>query len=215
MRRIAAIAEVAAVLHNAPFPFRKGSPMDQPTATPSTPKGAAAAAAAGVFASPPPDDAGWSPALRTLTSPKDANHQGSVFGGVILSLIDQAGYVEARRHGVHRWVTVAIQAVEFHQPVWMGDVVTLFTRTTRTGTTSVTVQVRVEAERYTTGERVRVTEAMITLVATDAVGTPIPFKTTGSQPFAPQPVALQPVAPQPVAPHPLDPAAASSHESRR
>jgi acyl-CoA thioesterase YciA len=122
----------------------------------------------------------WHPALRNLTSPKDANHQGSVFGGVILSLIDQAGYVEARRHGVHRWVTIAMQAVEFHQPVWMGDVVTLFTRTVRTGRTSVTVQVRVEAERYTSGEAIRVTEATMTLVATDAAGRPIPFEGPGA-----------------------------------
>lgn len=139
-------------------------------------------------ASPSPADPsasdGWLPALRNLTSPKDANHQGSVFGGVILSLIDQAGYVEARRHGVHRWVTIAMQAVEFHQPVWMGDIVTLYTRTARTGTTSVTVQVRVDAERYTTGETVRVTEATMTLVATDAAGRPIPFRGTASAPIA-------------------------------
>ncbi len=132
----------------------------------------------------------WHPALRNLTSPKDANHQGSVFGGVILSLIDQAGYVEARRHGVHRWVTIAMQAVEFHQPVWMGDVVTLLTRTMRTGRTSVTVQVRVEAERYTTGEVIRVTEATMTLVATDAAGRPIPFATVdGSAPPVANPQA--------------------------
>ncbi|MDZ4755034.1 MAG: hotdog domain-containing protein [Phycisphaerae bacterium] len=134
--------------------------------------------------SPADDGGGWNTALRNLTSPKDANHQGSVFGGVILSLIDQAGYVEARRHGVHRWVTVALQAVEFHQPVWMGDIVTLFTRTTRAGTTSVTVEVRVEAQRYTTGEHVRVTVATVTLVATDAVGTPIPFLSDPSRPIA-------------------------------
>lgn len=127
---------------------------------------------------------GWLPALRVLTSPKDANHQGSVFGGVILSLIDQAGYVEARRHGVHRWVTIAMQAVEFHQPVWMGDIVTAYTRTAKTGRTSVTVRVRVDAERYTTGEPVRVTEATMTLVATDAQGKPIPFSTAASMPIA-------------------------------
>jgi acyl-CoA thioesterase YciA len=130
------------------------------------------------------DSSDWHPALRNLTSPKDANHQGSVFGGVILSLIDQAGYVEARRHGVHRWVTIAMQAVEFHQPVWMGDVVTLYTRTVRTGTTSVTVEVRVEAQRYTTAERVPVTMATMTLVATDAEGKPIPFRAPPTMPTA-------------------------------
>lgn len=126
----------------------------------------------------------WNLALRTLTAPKDANHQGSVFGGVILSLIDQAGYVECRRHGVHRWVTIAMQAVEFHRPVWMGDVVTLFTRTARTGRTSVTVEVRVEVERYSTGAREHVTTATVTLVATDANGTPIPYSGPPSMPLA-------------------------------
>ncbi len=129
-------------------------------------------------------DAGWQPALRTLTSPKDANHQGSVFGGAILSLIDQAGYVEARRHGIHRWVTVALEAVKFHEPVWMGDLVTLYTRTSRAGTTSVTVQVRVDAQRYTTAATVRVTEATITLVSTDERGQPIPFRSPPSMPVA-------------------------------
>ncbi len=129
-------------------------------------------------------DADWTLALRNLTSPKDANHQGSVFGGVILSLIDQASYIEARRHGLHRWVTVAIQAVEFHQPVWMGDVVTLMTRTRRCGTTSVTVEVQVDAERYSSGERVAVTAATVTLVSTDAAGTPIPFRNASSMPLA-------------------------------
>ncbi len=123
-----------------------------------------------------PEAEGWHLALRSLTSPRDSNHQGSVFGGVLLSLIDQAGYIESRKHGRHRWVTVSMQAVEFHQPVWMGDVVTLWTRTGRTGTTSVTVEVRVEAERYATGDLVSVTQATMTLVATNASGQPIPFR---------------------------------------
>lgn len=125
---------------------------------------------------------GWQLALRSLTSPKDANHQGSVFGGVILSLIDQAGYVEARRHGRHRWVTVAMEAVEFHQPVRLGDVLTLWTKTTRSGRTSVAVDVRVDAERYAGGEHVHVTAARMTLVATNASGLPIPFREPPSMP---------------------------------
>jgi len=118
----------------------------------------------------------WTLALRSLTSPKETNHQGSIFGGAILSLIDQAGYVECRKHGRHRWVTVAMEAVKFEQPVWMGDVVTLWTRTSRAGTTSVTVDVRVDAERYASGDLVHVTSATITLVSTNASGQPIPFK---------------------------------------
>ena len=121
--------------------------------------------------------------LRVVTMPKDTNQYGTIFGGVILSYIDQAGFVEARRHGQHKWVTVALDRVEFKQPVHLGDVVALYTTTTRTGTSSVTVKVEVEAERYTTGETVAVTEASITLVSVDAAGKPIPFRsarTTGS-----------------------------------
>ena len=127
---------------------------------------------------PPTDETpvpnGYRLALREITEPKDTNHQGSIFGGVILSLIDQAGYLEARRHGRHRWVTVAMEGVVFHAPVWTGDVVTLFTRTVKVGRTSVSVHVKVEAERCDSGERVAVTEATVTMVSTDSRGKPIP-----------------------------------------
>lgn len=115
-------------------------------------------------------------ALQVVTMPKDTNQYGTIFGGVILSYIDQAGFVESRRHGAHKWVTVALDRVEFKQPVHLGDVVALYTTTTRVGTKSVTVRVDVEAERYTTGEIVHVTEASITLVSVDAAGKPIPFR---------------------------------------
>lgn len=115
-------------------------------------------------------------ALRVVTLPKDTNQYGTIFGGVILSYIDQAGFVEARRHGVHRWVTVAVDRVEFKQPVHLGDVVGFYAQTVRAGTSSVTVRVEVEAERYLTGETVPVTEARLTLVSVDASGKPIPFR---------------------------------------
>lgn len=114
-------------------------------------------------------------ALRVVMMPRDANNYGSIFGGVILSYIDQAGYIEARKHGVHRWVTASLDRVDFKAPVLMGDVVSFLTRTERTGTTSVTVEVRVEAERFTTGDRVLVTDAHMTMVAVNAAGKPIPF----------------------------------------
>ncbi|MFN7020642.1 MAG: acyl-CoA thioesterase [Phycisphaerales bacterium] len=114
-------------------------------------------------------------ALRVVTMPRDTNPYGTIFGGVILSYIDQAGFVEARHHGVHTWVTVAIDRVEFKKPVHLGDVVALYTTTTRLGTTSVTVRVEVEAERATDGSIVPVTEASITLVSVDDTGKPIPF----------------------------------------
>lgn len=115
-------------------------------------------------------------ALRIATLPRDTNHYGTIFGGVILSHIDQAGFVEARRHGQHRWVTAAIDRVDFKAPVHVGDVVNLYTTTVRTGTKSVTVMVEVEAERFTTGVVVPVTSATMTMVAVDAAGRSIDFR---------------------------------------
>jgi acyl-CoA thioesterase YciA len=114
-------------------------------------------------------------ALQVVTLPRDTNHYGTIFGGVILSLIDQAGFVEARRHGAHRWVTASIETVNFKAPVHLGDVVTLYTKTARTGRTSVTVCVEVESERYVGAEVVPVTSATLTMVAVDAHGVSIPF----------------------------------------
>ena len=114
-------------------------------------------------------------ALRVVMMPRDSNQYGSIFGGVILSCIDQAGFIEARRHGVHRWVTVTVDRVEFRAPVFIGDVVSFLTCTDKTGTSSVDVRVRVEAERYATGDIAHVTEARLTMVAVNAAGRPIPF----------------------------------------
>lgn len=115
-------------------------------------------------------------ALRVVTQPRDTNHYGTVFGGVILSYIDQAGFVEARRHGAHRWVTAGIDRVDFKAPVHTGDVVNFFATTLKTGTTSVTVLVEVEAERFASGKTAAVTTATLTLVAIDSWGRPIPFR---------------------------------------
>lgn len=122
------------------------------------------------------------PVLRVVTQPRDTNHYGTVFGGAILSYIDQAGFVEARRHGVHKWVTVAMDRVEFKRPVHCGDVVSFYASTIRTGTSSVTVRIDVEAERFTTGEAVAVTSAIVTLVSVDAGGRPIPFRSSPTIP---------------------------------
>jgi acyl-CoA thioesterase YciA len=126
----------------------------------------------------PPDAFERRLALRVVTAPKDTNHYGTIFGGVILSYIDQAGFVEARRHGVHRWVTVAIDRVEFTQPIHLGDVVNFYARTVKAGTSSVTIRIEVEAERYATGHTVPVTTASITLVSVSDQGRPIPFRSS-------------------------------------
>jgi acyl-CoA thioesterase YciA len=125
------------------------------------------------------------PAIRVLLLPKDTNAYGTIFGGVILSNIDLASAVEARKLGVHRFVTKAMREVEFHEPVFVGDLVDFYTETLRVGRTSVTVKVSVEAERWNAaqfsgggghGERVKVTEAEVVLVAVDGSGRPTPIR---------------------------------------
>jgi len=110
------------------------------------------------------------PAIRITLLPRDTNPQGTIFGGIILSYIDIAGAVEAHRHtGIERFVTVAMREVVFHEPVYVGDLVSFYARTIRIGTTSLTVHVVVEAERYGgTSERIKVTEAEVVYVAMDA-----------------------------------------------
>src|SRR5918912_703800 len=110
------------------------------------------------------------PAIRITLLPRDTNPQGTIFGGIILSYIDIAGAVEAHRHtGIERFVTVAMREVIFHQPVYVGDLVSFYAETARVGTTSITVRVVVEAERHggTSRDRVRVTEAEVIYVAVD------------------------------------------------
>jgi acyl-CoA thioesterase YciA len=110
------------------------------------------------------------PAIRITLLPRDTNSQGTIFGGVILSYIDMAGAIEAhRRTRIERFVTVAMREVIFHQPVFVGDLVSFYAETLRIGTTSITVRVIVEAERYggTSRDRIRVTEAEVVYVAVD------------------------------------------------
>ena len=110
--------------------------------------------------------------------PKDTNAYGTIFGGVILSHIDLASAVEARKVARHRYVTKAMREVEFHEPVFLGDIVNFFTETLRVGRTSITVKVTVEAERWGggrgEGEKVMVTEAEVVLVAVGDDGQPRP-----------------------------------------
>src|SRR5688572_27430632 len=88
------------------------------------------------------------PAIRVLLLPKDTNAYGTIFGGVILSNIDLASAIEARKAGAHRYVTKAMREVEFHEPVFLGDIVSFYTETVRVGRTSIAVRVLVEAERW-------------------------------------------------------------------
>lgn len=117
-------------------------------------------------------------AIRVIMLPKDTNPMGTVFGGVILSHLDLAGAFEARKHTAGRVVTKAMHEVEFVAPVHLGDTVTFYTRTVRTGTSSITVEIDVDAQRTgPTGNRdtVHVTSATVVYVAVDQDGRPTPL----------------------------------------
>jgi acyl-CoA thioesterase YciA len=120
------------------------------------------------------------PSIRRLMMPRDTNALGSIFGGVILSEIDLAAAVQAYKTHPSRVVTVAMDKVEFKQPVHVGDLVSFFTETRRIGRTSITVHVSVWAQRrFGGGEFVHVTEADVTMVAVDEHGKPAEIRRPG------------------------------------
>lgn len=122
-------------------------------------------------------------AIRLTMMPRDTNHHGTIFGGIILSYIDIAGGVEAVRHTGHgRFVTVAMKEVIFHEPVFVGDLVSFYAETQKVGNTSITIRVVVEAERFgSRGEIVRVTEAEVIFVAINQSGEKISIKKENHQ----------------------------------
>jgi len=113
------------------------------------------------------------PAIRTTLMPKDTNSYGSIFGGVILSLIDLAAFIEAERQSPRRYLTVAMDKVEFHKPVMVGDIVTLWADTLSVGRTSIRVRVKVLARARQTRDDIEVTTAEVTMVAVDDNGRPV------------------------------------------
>lgn len=113
--------------------------------------------------------AGCDPVLRVMPMPADANIHGDVFGGWIMAQVDIAGSVPAARRAAGRVATVAVNAFQFKQPVFVGDLLSFYASIVKTGTTSITVSVEVYAERQRLdAEVVKVTEATLTYVATDA-----------------------------------------------
>ena len=109
------------------------------------------------------------PVLRVVPMPADANAHGDVFGGWIMSQVDLAGGIRASRRANGRVATVAVNSFVFKEPVFVGDVLSLYARIVRSGRTSVTVDVAVYAERSRmSADVVKVTEATLVYVATDA-----------------------------------------------
>ena len=110
------------------------------------------------------------PAIRTVAMPADANANGDIFGGWLLSQMDIAGGVVASRRCSGRSATVAIEAMTFHKPVFVGDLVSIYAHVMSVGTTSMTVKVDAIATRRTSGEDVKVTEGTFIYVAIDESG---------------------------------------------
>jgi acyl-CoA thioesterase YciA len=109
------------------------------------------------------------PALRVMPMPADANIHGDVFGGWIMAQADIAGAIPAARRANGRVATVAVTSFVFKNPVYVGDLLSFYARIVKTGTTSVTVEVEVFAERMRLQTTVvRVTEATLVYVATGA-----------------------------------------------
>lgn len=112
--------------------------------------------------------AGKMPQLRVVPMPADANVYGDVFGGWIMAQVDLAGSLPAVRRANGRVATVAVNSFVFKHPVFVGDLLSFYAEVVKVGKTSVTVCVEVFAERNRLqAETVKVTEAMLTYVATD------------------------------------------------
>ena len=108
------------------------------------------------------------PVVRVVAMPKDTNPGGSIFGGWIMSQIDTAAAIPALERAKGRVVTVAANSIEFHEPVFVGDVVSCYADIVKTGRTSITVRVEVYAERNPADKQiVKVTQAELTYVALD------------------------------------------------
>ena len=115
------------------------------------------------------------PVLRVVPMPADANQHGDIFGGWIMAQVDIAAGVLAARHARGRVVTVAVNEFQFKQPVFIGDVLSFYCEIVRVGTTSITVNVEVYAQRNPSEiETVKVTEATLTYVATGTDRKPRP-----------------------------------------
>ncbi|MEX2629926.1 MAG: acyl-CoA thioesterase [Tistlia sp.] len=114
------------------------------------------------------------PALRTLAMPGDANPNGDIFGGWVLAQMDLAGAVPAYAAAKGRIATVAVDALRFHKPVSIGDLVSCYAEVTRVGTTSIAVRIETWVRRRFDDEELKVTEGTFVYVAIDEAGRPRP-----------------------------------------
>lgn len=108
--------------------------------------------------------------LQTIAMPADTNANGDIFGGWLMSQMDLGSSVIARRRARGRVATVAVEAMTFYKPVWVGDVVSIHARQVREGKTSLAVDTEVWVARQPSGEYLKMTEAKFVFVAVDDTG---------------------------------------------
>lgn len=119
------------------------------------------------------------PTIRTIAMPADLNGAGDVFGGWLLSQMDLAGGIAAGQRAGGRVVTVAIDAMHFHKPMKLGDVLSCYCLLEKTGRTSLTYKVEAWARRRTGGSSQKITEGRFTYVSIGADGNPHPVPAVG------------------------------------
>ena len=110
--------------------------------------------------------------LQTVAMPADTNANGDIFGGWLMAQMDLGGAVMARQRARGRVATVAVEAMAFLKPVWVGDVVSIHSQLRREGRTSMRIEVEALVTRQPSGDKIRVTEASFTYVAIDEEGRP-------------------------------------------
>ena len=112
--------------------------------------------------------------VRLIAMPADTNANGDIFGGWVLSQMDQAGGIAAAERARGRVVTIAVEAMTFIRPVKVGDVLCVYAAVDRVGRTSMKIHVEAWARRFRTHLREKVTDATFTFVAIDETGRPRP-----------------------------------------
>jgi len=114
--------------------------------------------------------------IQTIAMPRDTNRNGDIFGGWLVSQMDLGGAILASKISKARVVTVAMEGMSFLEPVRVGDTVACYARLDRIGKSSMRIPIEVWANRFMSGEEVRVTEGVFVYVAVDAAGKPIPVR---------------------------------------
>jgi acyl-CoA thioesterase YciA len=112
--------------------------------------------------------------VRLIAMPADTNANGDIFGGWVLSQMDQAGGIAAVERAQGRVVTIAVEAMTFIRPVNIGDVLCVYTEVDHVGRTSMKIHIEAWSQRFRTHVREKVTDATFTFVAIDENGRPRP-----------------------------------------